>query len=81
MCTNKHTNTVSGGHVREMPTCLQHVTFPGCNVAKERVSQDALITLSQVGSVGRKAEQRRLTVIMDELLCAFSANSFASHVE
>lgn len=75
-----HTNSL-WGHTRKLPTCLWHVTFAGCNVAKKKkkkgfckVSQakGALVVLSQIDLVrlGQKAEQRRLTVIMDEPLHA-----------
>lgn len=52
-------------------------------VAKERVLRDkrTVVALPQVGLVVRKVEQLRLTVKMDELLCAFIASRLASHVE
>lgn len=80
MCTNKHTKSVSGVNTTDTQRVCGTLCFP---VAKERVLRDkrTVVALPQVGLVVRKVEQLRLTVKMDELLCAFIASRLASHVE
>lgn len=83
-----HRNTVSGATPESFHRVCGMLHLAGCNVAKKKrknkkqvlrgeasQAKRALVALSHIDLArpGRKAEQRRLTVIMDELLHASPA--------
>lgn len=53
-----HTNSL-WGHTRKLPTCLWHVTFAGCNVAKKKKKKRVLQGEPSQGS-SRRAFTNRL---------------------